>query len=144
MGKDAFLRRISGSQPFCACGNLNWMSVNRIYLSQESVDSWLSEDRVSIKDDVITLVGEDRQFRLQSAVRFIAEVTGELDQAQLVGKVKDLGQIKDLNAEHTHDSVICGDNAYQVEEGFVGVPLDTSRRDHSTEVALLSKFFLSN
>lgn len=139
------------------------MGVHRVFLPQETLDIWLSEDRVEVDGDVMTLKPERQRFKLKTAVRFLEEVAGGGDDADLVGKVKDLDQLTELGGEHQADSVILGDNAYQVVEGFVGEPLyegvaagtgvsleeaaqaafGDSGETSSGEVDLLARFFLS-
>ena len=139
------------------------MSVHRVFLPQETLDIWLSEDRVEVEGDVMTLKPERQRFKLKTAVRFLEELAGGGDEADLVGKVKDLDQLTELGGEHQADSVILGDNAYQVVEGFVGEPIyeeepagtgmsleeaaqaalgDSAERS-SGEIDLLARFFLS-
>lgn len=99
------------------------MGVNRVFLPQEMLDGWLSEERIDVDDDVMTLRPEGQRFRLKTALRFMEEQAGGGDDQRLVGKVKDLDQLGEIGGEHCADSVILGDNAYQVIEGFVGEPL---------------------
>src|SRR5690606_24917241 len=107
---------------------------------------------------------EGHRFSLTTAVLFRSEVTGEADPHDLVGKVKDLEQLAAIGAEHYADSVIMGDNAYQVVEGFAGTPLEagdvgdamttghslsaaaaaaTGERTGSGEIDLLARFLKS-
>lgn len=140
------------------------MGVNRVFLPQETLDGWLSEGRVDVDGETMTLQPEGQRFRLKTAVRFMQEVTGGEDGAQLVGKVKDLDQLGDLGGEHCADSVILGENAYEVVEGFVGEPLADEEETglpsgsnlasathralgetpQSGEIDLLTRFFLSS
>jgi len=99
------------------------MGNNRVFIPQEALDTWHTEGRVAIESDRMTLQPEGNQFRLKSAVRFMAEVGGGGDAGQLVGKVKDLDQVTQLGGEHCRDSVVLGDDAYEVVEGFVGEPI---------------------
>lgn len=100
---------------------------------------------------------ENQRFRLKSAVRFSEELGGAGDTAKLIGKVKDLEQIASFGGEHQADSVLLGDAAYQVVEGFVGEPeggigpaqaaARSSGRpdaDADGDVDLLAKLFLSS
>lgn len=140
------------------------MSVHRVFLPQEALDIWLSEDRVEVEGDIMTLKPERQRFKLKTALRFLEELAGGGDEADLVGKVKDLDQLTELGGEHQADSVILGDNAYQVVEGFVGEPLyedepagtgmsleeaaqaalgDSGEKKSSGEIDLLARFFLS-
>jgi len=142
------------------------MGVNRVFVPQQTLDGWMSEGRVEVDGETMTLMPEGQRFRLKTAVRFMSEVTGGGDAAELIGKVKDLEQLEGLGGEHVADSVILGDNAYEVVEGFVGEPVaDAERADEpiasgnslaaatrsalgedpsqSGELDLLARFFLS-
>jgi hypothetical protein len=138
------------------------MGVNRVFLPQETLDIWLSDERVEVDGDVMTLRPEGQRFRLKTALRFMEEVAGGGDEPALVGKVKDLDQLGDIGGEHYADSVVLGDNAYQVIEGFVGEPLHEEEpagtgmsleaaaqaalgeERSSGEIDLLARFFLSS
>ena len=64
--------------------------------------------------------------QLESAVRFTAEVAEGGDAERLVGRVKTLTQVAELGGEHASASVVLGDNAYEVVEGFLASP-DTAQ-----------------
>jgi hypothetical protein len=98
------------------------MRGNRIFVPQHVLDRWLAEGRVDVQGDELITQPERRRFSLTTAVRFTAEVTGSEDTHQLVGRVKDVAQLAELGAEHYATSVILGDNAYEVVEGFTGAP----------------------
>jgi hypothetical protein len=99
------------------------MGVNRVFLPQETLDQWLTDGRVEIHGETMTLLPERQRFLLKTGIHFLSEVAGGGDEPQLVGKVKDLEQIDLMGGEHCADSVILDDNAYQVVEGFVGEPI---------------------
>jgi hypothetical protein len=137
-------------------------AANRVFLPQDALDRWLTEGRVEVEGDTMTLRPEGQQFRLKTAVRIMSEVAGGGDSHSLVGKVKDLEQLVAIGGEHCSDSVILGDNAYQVVEGFVGEPIWSEervsggslaeatraaagdQRPPSSEIDLLARFFLSS
>lgn len=136
------------------------MAKNRVFLPQDALDGWLAEDRGAIDGDTLTLKPDGARYRVQMALRFLTELAGGGDEAKLVGKVKDVEQLRELGAEHVSDSVILGDNAYQVVEGFVCEPLvddavttgdslvgaaraATGEGPPSGELDLLARFFLS-
>ncbi|MBI5516543.1 MAG: hypothetical protein HY909_22350 [Deltaproteobacteria bacterium] len=125
------------------------MAACRLFLSHEALESWMTEGRVEVVDDVLTDNTTGQRFQLTEGVRFLAEVTGAEDAPGLVGKVKDLAQLAELQGECQHDSVILGDNAYQVQPGFVGVP-DAPQEAPPVEgekkqaIAALQAFFLNN
>ncbi len=138
------------------------MSKNRLFVAQSTLDRWLEESRVSVDGEVMTTSPEAHEFTLKTAVLFREEVTGAGDAAGLLGRVKDLEQIAALGGDYSSGSVILGDVAYEVLEGFVGEPIipeaddvatgdsladamrsaagDTSR---SGEIDLLARLFLS-
>lgn len=108
------------------------MVVSRLFIGQEALDAWVTEGRAEIAKDELTDQRTGQRFRLREGVRFIAEVSGGPDAYGLVGKVKDLDQLADLNGEHMADSVILGENAYQVQQGFVGLPIADQAELEST------------
>ncbi len=137
------------------------MAKNRVFVPQETLDEWLSNERVEVDGETMTLKPEGQKFLLKTAVRFVTEVTGGGDDPGLVGKVKDLEQLGVLGGEHCADSVVLGDNAYEVLEGFVGEPLidesvasghtlasaaraATGDDPATVEIDLLARFFLSS
>ena len=104
------------------------MSKNRVFFPQEAVQAWLEQGRVQLVGDELTTTPEGRHLRVESALRFLAEVAAGADPHELVGKVKTLEQVQALGGEHCADSVIMGDCAYQVVEGFLGELLTSVRR----------------
>jgi hypothetical protein len=102
------------------------MSANRVFFPQQTLDEWLEQGRVTLVDDELTVGPVARRFRLTSALHFMAEVADTEDAHDLVGKVKTMEQVQALSGEHYADSVVLGDNAYQVIEGFLGELLPAS------------------
>jgi hypothetical protein len=137
------------------------MGKNRLFVPQALLDTWLSEDRVAVDGEEMVTRPEGQRFRLATAVLFKEEVSGTPDAHELLGKVKDVEQLGALGAEHYADSVVFGDNAYQVVEGFAGTPLEdasdmttgdslssaaralTGERLGSGEIDLLARFLKS-
>ena len=102
------------------------MSPNRVFFPQEALDGWIEEGRIALVGDELTASAEGRRFQLESAVHFISEVTTGEDPNGLVGKVKTVEQLAAIGAEHSQGSVIMGDQAYEVVDGFLGtlIPAD--------------------
>ena len=92
----------------------------RLYISQDRLDMWSSENKVDIEGDVMTLVELGRSFTIRPAVRFLEVVGSDDDPHELVGKVKDQKELSEMGADHLASSVIYVDTAYDVENGFVG------------------------
>lgn len=126
------------------------MSPHRVFIPQEALDVWLSEGRVAIEGEHLTLASGTQRFWLQTGVRFVAEVAGGGDMHRLVGRVKDLGQVRALGGDYSSGSVVIDPDAYEVIEGLLGTPVEDARPDardaHAggEEVALLARVFLGS
>jgi hypothetical protein len=139
------------------------MGDNRLFLSQMVLDRWLGEGQVEVESDVMTTLPDRRGFRIKTAVLFQNELTGAGDAPSLLGRVKDLDQLAELGGDYSAGSVIVGDLAYEVTEGFVGEPIPeepglrppsgphdlaaamqraTGSADPTSEVDLLARLFL--
>jgi hypothetical protein len=99
------------------------MAENRLFLPQAAVDAWMADGRARLMGEELKLEPQGYTLHLTSALLFKAEVTGSPDAYDLVGKAKSLEAVSALSGEHCADSVILGDNAYEVEEGFLAEPL---------------------
>ena len=95
----------------------------RLFISEERLDAWMADGKVDLDGELMTLKEIGKSFTIRPAVRFL-EVTGnEEDVGQLLGKVKDEEGLAELGAEHYSTSVILGDVAYEVQQGFLGDPV---------------------
>lgn len=99
------------------------MAENRVFFPQQALDRWLEQGRITLVGDELTIAPGGRRFRLVSALRFMTEVAGADDAHALLGKVKSIEDVLAMSGEHYADSVVLGDNAYSVIEGFLGQPL---------------------
>jgi len=97
--------------------------VARLFISQNRLDAWSTENRVSIDGDRMTLVDDGRSFRIVPAVHFVRVAGGDPDPSDLVGKVSYERDLDGMGAELYMNSVIYRDTAYDVECGFMGEPL---------------------
>jgi hypothetical protein len=89
-----------------------------LFVPQSVLDRWSEQGRVSVEGTVLTILGENKAFALTSAVRFIKMEAGD-DTAGLLQKVKTIDALKQMGAEQYMDSVILGECAYQVQQGFL-------------------------
>jgi len=89
-----------------------------LFVPQSVLDKWSDKGRVEVKGEVLVLLREKKSFQLTSAVRFLKMEAGE-DLKGLLHKVKTLDALKQMGAEHYRESVILGDSAYQVQQGFL-------------------------
>ena len=130
---------------------------NRIFFPQAALDQWVTEGSVELAGNQLTILREDRRYRIAEAVRVLREVTGTPDQNDVIGKVKSRVFFEELGAEILEDSMIIGENAYQVKTGWLGaptVPLDEHVRarqqsglfteEPKTDEDLLARFLLKN
>ena len=99
------------------------MGHNRVFFPQAALDQWISNGRVDLAGDELTIKPEARRYRILEAARILRECTGLGDAHELVGKVKTRRSLSDLGAELLENSMILGDNAYDVIQGFMGVPV---------------------
>src|SRR5207248_9083812 len=90
-----------------------------LFVPQSVLDKWAEQGRVQLDGQILTILGSSRRsFRLTSAVRFIKMEAGD-DHAGLLQKVKTDDALKQMGAEHYMESVILGESAYQVQQGFL-------------------------
>jgi hypothetical protein len=89
-----------------------------LFVPQSVLDKWSEQGRIEVNGNVLTILGEQKSFALTPAVRFIKMEAGE-DNAGLLAKVKTTDALKQMGAEHYMESVILGENAYQVQQGFL-------------------------
>lgn len=114
------------------------MPTSRVFVPQEALEAWLSAGRVHMVGE--TLFVDGQAFGLESAVRFMTEVAGGNDEQDLLGRVKTLAQITDLGGEHCSASVVLGDNAYEVIEGFLASAEEAREpRSHDQLVQLFAQ-----
>ena len=91
-----------------------------LFIAQQTLDTWMDQDKIDFDGDVMTIRADRRRFRLLEAVRFIKVEGADSDTNGLLGKVKTNEQLEQLGAERYMDSVIYKDIAYKVQEGFIG------------------------
>jgi hypothetical protein len=94
------------------------MRANRMFFPQEAVDAWLEAGRISLEGDVLG-VPNGPKFRLTSGVVFRQEVASGDDALGLCGKAKTVDEVVALNGELVTGSVLIGDHAYEVTDGFL-------------------------
>ncbi len=89
-----------------------------LFVPQSVLDKWSEQGRIQVDGNVLTILGEQKSFALTSAVRFIKMEAGD-DTAGLLAKVKTTEALKQMGAEHYMESVLLGESAYQVQQGFL-------------------------
>jgi hypothetical protein len=89
-----------------------------LFVPQSVLDKWSEQGRIAVDGNVLTILGEGKNFSLTQAVRFMKMEAGD-DTAGLLQKVKTTDALKQMGAEHYMESVILGESAYQVQQGFL-------------------------
>lgn len=129
---------------------------NRVFFPQAAFDQWLVDGAIDLRGTELTILAEGRKYRIAEAVRVLKEAAGQPDQNDLVGRVKTKVFLEALGAEIFEGSMIIGDNAYDVVEGWLGAPtvsFEEHKRTRSssefdeeprTDEDLLAKFLLKN
>ncbi|HXX67938.1 MAG TPA: hypothetical protein VEK07_12180 [Polyangiaceae bacterium] len=97
---------------------------NRFFFPQTALDQWISDGSAELRDGQLTLAA-GRRFSVAEALRVLREVSGLGDELELVGRVKTREQLAGIGAEIVETSMLIGDAAYDVEPGWVGVPIGT-------------------
>lgn len=108
---------------------------NRIFFPQACLDQWGVEGKIEVTGSEIVVVAEGRRYDVIEVAHVVAEVTGSPDPHEIVGKVKAKATLVAMGAEILENSMIIGDNAYDVVPGWSGRPktpfvahLDSSER----------------
>src|SRR5262249_12545762 len=98
---------------------------NRVFFPEAVLEAWVGDSRIDIKGEDLRLIDQGRRYRIIEAVRIPREVTGADDPHELLGRVKTRAFLTELGAEILESSLILGDNAYDVVQGFIGAPIGT-------------------
>ncbi len=98
------------------------MTTARLFISQEALSELLDAGSCDLEAEELRLAGEpDGRFALVTAVRFLAVEVG-VDEAGLLDRVLDVEALEARGAEHVGESVLLGETAYRVQEGFLAAP----------------------
>lgn len=95
---------------------------NRVFFPQASLDQWGVEGKIELTPTELVILAEGRRYGITEVVRVVGEVTGSPDPHGLLGKVRSRAELEGMGAEILEDSMILGDNAYDVVPGWAGVP----------------------
>jgi hypothetical protein len=95
---------------------------NRVFFPQAAIDQWGVDGAIDLTASELILLADGRRYKIEEAVRVVAEVSGANDAHQLIGKVKPKAVLDALGAEIMENSMILGDNAYDVVPGWAGTP----------------------
>ena len=97
---------------------------NRVFFPQLALDTWGIDGKIELSPTELILLSEERRYKIVESVRVVTEVTGANDDHKLVGKVKAKSLLVELGAEILENSMILGDNAYDIVPGWAGEPVE--------------------
>jgi hypothetical protein len=95
----------------------------KLFISQSDIDAWVTSEKVELRGEILALRDGSGTFRLQAASLFRKVAGGGDDRRKLVGKVKGEDAMNALGAEAYMTSVLFDDAAYDVEPGFLAIPV---------------------
>ena len=116
----------------------------RLFLPEATLEEWAADGRADLKDGKLFIDSSHPPLGVAPAVHFLRLVSGR-DAKQLLSKVKTTAQLEQIGAEQMSDSVIVGEDAYQVVSGYVAeVPAPSAARQgkESPDADLLAAFLL--
>jgi hypothetical protein len=94
---------------------------NRVFFPQSAVDLWGIDGKIDLVSGELILLAEGRRYKVEECVHVVAEVSGANDEHAIVGKVKSKRALAEIGAEILENSMILGDNAYDIAPGWMGV-----------------------
>lgn len=92
-----------------------------LFITQQKLEEWIEEGEVLFEDNTLTIFAENVSYELEPAIRILRVLDGA-DVHGWVGRVLCLSEAQGQGAEHYRDSLVCGETAYECEEGYVGKP----------------------
>jgi hypothetical protein len=97
--------------------------MRRLFVAQELLDQWAGQGKIELSGNYLKILAEDRSFQLQPGAHFLSLAAGN-DTNQLVGKVKSEDQLREIGGELYMNSVLVGEDAYDVQAGFLAEVAD--------------------
>ena len=116
-------------------------AVPKLFLPQNLLEEWALSEKADLREGSLFVPAENATFPLEGAVHFTSLASGDDDQ-KLLSKVKTHAQLAELSGEHMMGSVLLGETAYEVEDGFVVQVPDAAVASHSQDTDLLAAFLL--
>ena len=109
------------------------MGKNRVFFPQAALDQWISDGKVDLTGDELTIKAEARRYRITEAARVVLECHRPPRRERARRQGEDASSIcPSLGAEILEDSMVLGDNAYDVVPGFLAAPVGFSKNTSSS------------
>jgi hypothetical protein len=87
------------------------------------VDALVSADKADLEGELLRLRGSGLAVRLAPASHFRSVAGGGADRLDLLGRVKGQDAIASMGGEAYMTSVLFGETAYDVEPGYLALPV---------------------
>ena len=132
----------------------------KVFFTQTMLDALNEGSKIEVNGNFIKiLTGDNPEFSVTPAYRFLKLETEGRDEKCILGKVVTEAEGKELGFEIYRDSAIFGEAVYKVEPGFVGVPMRGTREEDAkkpeaekkvtaekiaSDAELLSSYLLDN
>jgi len=95
--------------------------VTKLFIPQEWVSKADMGEVVRIDGDTMIVASDGKQYRIEEALHVVSVEGGDPDAEDLLGKVVTHGEVKQRGGEQVGESLIMGETAYRVEQGFVAL-----------------------
>ena len=116
----------------------------KLFLPQATLEEWAADARADLNDGKLFVEPDQITCLVAPAVHFSKLVSGT-DARKLVATVKTPEQLEQMGAEQMLDSVILGDDAYEVVQGYLAElpwPPVNNEKEESLDADLLAAFLL--
>lgn len=120
----------------------------KLFLPQKTLEGWMLEEKADLEGGRLVVREGKTAHSATPGLHFTKLVSGE-DTKSLVGRVKTEQQVAALGGDASEDTVILGDDAYEVVRGFITevespppVRPEAAKRPGSPEADLLAAFIL--
>ncbi len=117
--------------------------MTKLFLPQATLETWAAEGRADLREGKLFVGAEKATCSVAPAVHFSRLVSGT-DARKLVDTVKTPAQLEQMGAEQMSDSVIVGEDAYDVVQGYLAelAPAPEQTGKESEDSDLLAAFLL--
>ncbi len=90
----------------------------RLFLPQATLEQWAADGRADLTDGKLFVEPDRATCQVAPAVHFLRLASGS-DSKGLLQRVKTAAQLEQMGAEQMSDSVILGEDAYDVVQGYL-------------------------
>lgn len=117
----------------------------KLFFSQDIIDAWADEDKVTVDQDVLTIQRDPpSSYRLIPAYRVLSVSGGGEDTHKWINKVKTKDELDEAGADVYMNSILVGETAYDAEYGYLAKPMAKDKKEEKSDEALLTDFLLKN